>query len=108
MASDVLCVSSLLKEAPVVQKWLSEKKERMLLVFEEELFTTTTFKPHPRQQSVHKGDQERLKELAWELVFLQVALADHSSLADEKRKEVEKVYEEFTRWKLGVDLLARW
>lgn len=104
--ADVLCVSSLLKDSAPIQKWLSQKKERLLLVIEEELFIPMTFRPHPREKSVYKEDQERLKQLAWEFVFLRTALADHTALPEEKRKEIEKVYEEFSRWKLGIDLLA--
>jgi len=103
--SDVLCVYGLADPAFSVElvEWLEENPERYVVFIEDDERLLDRELPHPRMRLVFAYDEEALKKIAWELVFLEFDYCKRTTKAEEKREAA------FAKWKFfqeGVQLVA--
>lgn len=81
-----------------LEKWLSKQADRTLLLLEAEGVTQRA--PHPQVRCVRLADEERLRKLAWELVFLRFGYVAVGAVAEQDRLSWVEHYRQ------GIALLA--
>jgi hypothetical protein len=98
---DVLYIYGKVSFEPFIFKWLSQKKERALVIIDEEGFLP----PHP-QIFVISGTEEELKTLCWNFVFLRSHFCFSPALNKEQKQRGQKVGELLSHLEHGIHLVA--
>jgi hypothetical protein len=99
-----------LAQRDVLQRWLEEKQERLLVLVEEreEAFFSLhlAFGLHPQVRTLFHQGEEALKQMCWEQVLrgAEYVFSDDCSL--DRRQQGEVFFTKVAHYQRGIDLLA--
>ncbi|NGX26969.1 MAG: hypothetical protein K940chlam6_00896 [Chlamydiae bacterium] len=104
-AADVLCVYGLPDREFSLElvEWLEENSQRYVVVLEDEERALLEESPHERMRICNAENEESLKKIAWEFVFLSFDYAKHTS-KDEGKRQV--LFSKMAFFQEGVHLVA--